>query len=121
MGGKASKDKGKRGERMLVRFLREYGYDCRRTAQYCGNTGEAADVIGLPFLHIECKFVERLNLRDALRQAIRDAKDGLIPSLCHKRSNEDWLITLRLKDFMPIYRAFETVKRLEMAEKEEET
>ena len=63
---------------MLARFLREQGYDCRRTSQYCGQTGDAADVVGLPGLHIECKFVERLNIREALAQAIRDAKAGLI-------------------------------------------
>ena len=48
-----SKRKGKEGELRLVHFLREHGYECRRTAQYCGKTGEAADVIGLPGLHIE--------------------------------------------------------------------
>ena len=69
-----SKRKGKEGELRLVHFLREHGYECRRTAQYCGKTGEAADVIGLPGLHIECKAVERLNVREALKQAVRDAR-----------------------------------------------
>lgn len=41
-----SKRKGKEGELRLVHFLREQGYECRRTAQYCGKTGEAADVTG---------------------------------------------------------------------------
>ena len=30
-----SKRKGKEGELRLVHFLREQGYECRRTAQYC--------------------------------------------------------------------------------------
>ena len=64
-----SKQKGKRGELSLVRFLRDEGYECRRTAQYCGNTGDAADIVGLPGLHIECKYVERMNMREALGQA----------------------------------------------------
>lgn len=105
--GKASRDKGKRGELLLARFLREQGYDCRRTSQYCGQTGDAADVVGLPGLHIECKFVERLNVREALTQAIRDAKTGLIPVLFHKRSREEWLVTMRAEDFMSIYREWE--------------
>lgn len=105
--GKASKDKGKRGELLLARFLREHGYEARRTAQYCGQTGEAADVVGLPGLHIECKFVERLNIREALEQAKRDAKKGLIPVLFHKRSREDWLVTMRAEDFMIVYREWE--------------
>ena len=37
-----SKRKGKEGELRLVHFLREQGYECRRAAQYCGKTGEAA-------------------------------------------------------------------------------
>ena len=105
--GKESRDKGKRGELLLARFLREQGYDCRRTSQYCGQTGDAADVVGLPGLHIECKFVERLNIREALAQAIRDAKAGLIPVLFHKRSREEWLVTVRAEDFMSIYREWE--------------
>lgn len=35
-----SKAKGKRFELRLAGILRDYGFqDCRRTAQYCGNTG----------------------------------------------------------------------------------
>ncbi len=50
--------------------------DCRRGQQYCGCSG-AADVVGLPGIHIECKRVERLNLHDAMDQAVRDA--GALP------------------------------------------
>ena len=48
-----SKQKGARFERLLASRLREHGYDTRRTAQYCGNTGDAADVVGLPGIHID--------------------------------------------------------------------
>ena len=102
-----SKRKGKEGELRLVHFLREQGYECRRTAQYCGKTGEAADVIGLPGLHIECKAVERLNVREALKQAVRDAVASLIPVVFHRLSREEWLVTLRAEDFMTIYREWE--------------
>ena len=50
-----SKQKGARFERLLASKFREYGYDARRTAQYCGNTGDASDVVGLNGLHIEAK------------------------------------------------------------------
>ena len=43
-----SRDKGKRGELELVKLLKASGYEARRTAQYCGKSGEAADVVGLP-------------------------------------------------------------------------
>jgi hypothetical protein len=109
--GKASRDKGKRGELMLSRFLREFGYECRRTAQYCGNTGDASDVVGLPGLHIECKFVERLDIRGALRQAIHDAPIGIIPVLFHKRSRDEWYVTIRGEDFMKIYSEWEASQK----------
>lgn len=38
-----SKQKGARFERQLASRLREYGYPARRTAQYCGNTGDASE------------------------------------------------------------------------------
>ena len=57
-----SKDKGKRFERDIANYLKEHGFDARRSAQYCGNTGDAADVVGLPGFHIECKHQEKMHL-----------------------------------------------------------
>ncbi|MBR4855154.1 MAG: hypothetical protein IKU94_00830 [Bacteroidaceae bacterium] len=114
--GKASRDKGKRGERMLSSFLREHGYEARRTSQYCGQTGDASDVVGLPGLHIECKFVERLNVAEALRQAMHDAKPSLIPVVFHKRSREEWLVTMRGEDFMKIYPEWEAGRDAELSQ-----
>ncbi len=106
-----SKQKGARFERTLASKFREHGYDgARRTAQYCGNTGEAADVIGLPHIHVEAKHVERLNIYEAMDQAKRDAaasKKGLIPAVFHKKNNCNILVTLEFDDFMNIYREFE--------------
>ena len=48
--------------------------------------------------------MERLNVREALRQAKRDAKPGLLPGVFHKTSNAEWLVTISLSDFMKIYR-----------------
>ena len=48
-----SKQKGARFEREIAKIFREYGYgSARRTAQYCGNTGDASDVVGLPGIHV---------------------------------------------------------------------
>lgn len=105
-----SKQKGARFERTLSAKLQEYGYETRRTAQYCGNTGEAADVVGLPFIHVEAKHVERLNIYEAMAQAKRDAKangKGDIPAVFHKKNNHNILVTMELEDWMQIYREFE--------------
>lgn len=106
-----SKQKGARFERLLASKLREYGYDTRRTAQYCGKTGDAADVVGLPRIHIEAKHQERMQLYDWMAQAKRDAKDGLLPAVFHKRNNENILVTMELDDFMKIYEGGDGVGR----------
>lgn len=100
-----SRDKGKRGELELARKLREYGYDCRRGQQYSGANGDA-DVVGLPGIHIECKRVERLNLDDAMAQAMHDAH-GKIPAVFHRKNHGEWHVTLGLEDFMRIYAEWE--------------
>ena len=103
------KQKGKRGELELVKKLKEYGYDkARRTAQYCGNTGDAADITGaLDGIHIECKRVEKLNIYDAVNQAKRDAKGGLLPTLFHRKNNCEWLVTMPLDSWMRMYQDYE--------------
>ena len=100
-----SKRKGAGGERELARKLREYGYDCRRGQQYNGADG-SADVIGLPGIHPEVKRVERLNISDAMSQAISDAKDEEKPVVFHRKNNESWLVTMRLDDWVELYRCF---------------
>lgn len=98
-----SRAKGAAGERELAKKLREYGYECRRGQQFCAANGDA-DVIGLPGIHIECKRVERLNIDDAMLQAIRDRREGEYPAVFHRKNNHEWLVTMRLNDWIEIYR-----------------
>lgn len=109
-----SKQKGARFERSLASRLKEYGYEARRTAQYCGNTGDASDVVGLPGIHIEAKHQERMQLYDWMDQAKRDsAGTGNIPIVFHKKNNADILVSMRFEDFMEIYKEYEASKYLE--------
>lgn len=105
MGKINSRSKGKKGELELAKKLRDYGYDCRRGQQYCGANGDA-DVIGLPGIHIECKRVERLDLYGAMAQAIADSNEKT-PVVMHRKNHCDWLVTMRLDDWMEIYREWE--------------
>lgn len=66
-----------------------------------------ADVIGLPGIHVECKRVEKLNLLDAVAQAVYDALPGLLPAVFHRRDRCEWLVTMRLSDWIKIYREWE--------------
>lgn len=98
-----SRQKGARGERELAKRLRDYGYEARRGQQYSGANGDA-DVVGLPGIHIECKRVEHLNLYDAVSQSVHDAKEHEMPVVMHRKNECEWLVTLRLEDFMAFYR-----------------
>lgn len=106
MGKINSKAKGAAGERELANILKDYGYDARRGQQYCGANGDA-DCVGLPHIHIECKRVQKLNIYDAMAQAKSDAKEGEIPAVFHRRNYDEWKVTLRLSDFMEIYKEWE--------------
>ena len=101
-----SRAKGARGERELSSKLKEYGYETRRGQQYSGANGDA-DVVGLPGIHIECKRVERLNLYDAMAQAKSDSRDGEAPTVFHRKDRCDWLVTMRLEDWIRLYKGEE--------------
>lgn len=117
---KNSRAKGAKGERELSKVLKEYGFDCRRGQQFCGSNGDA-DVVGLPFIHIECKRVEQLNIDKALEQAISDHKAGTIPAVFHRKNRTGWKVTLSLEDFMSIYGEYYSSMILAGREEEVET
>ena len=98
-----SKQKGARGERELAKKLQEYGFDTRRGQQYCGVNGDA-DVVGVSGLHIECKRVERLNIHEAMEQAVNDARTGEKPVVMHRKNGKGWLVTMSLDDFMELWK-----------------
>lgn len=107
--GKLSRDKGARFERQLASLFREQGYEAYRSAQHCGKTGDAADVIGLPGIHVEAKhYANRAFDYDWLDQAKRDsAKSGSIPTVFHKIDNHEIVVTMRLEDWFKLYREWE--------------
>ena len=104
-----SRRKGKEGELSLVRKLKEYGYDVRRSQQYAGINNDA-DVVGIEGMHIECKYTANGHgkIYDWIDQAKSDSKEDEIPVVMHKRVSKEyrgseWLVTLTLGDFMSIW------------------
>lgn len=100
-----SRDKGKRGELEIAHIMQGYGFDAHRGQQFSGLQGDA-DVVGVPFLHLEIKRVQALNLDKAMEQSIRDARDDEIPVVMHRKDRQDWKVTLSLEDFMKLYMAW---------------
>ena len=84
-------------------MLNEHGYETTRGGLAFGTV---PDIIGLPGIHVEVKRVERLNVGEAMEQTVRDAtrfNDGL-PTLFHRRNRKPWLVTMRLEDWLELYR-----------------
>ena len=104
-----SREKGRKAESEVAHILQEYGYNGQRGQQYCGLKGDA-DVIGLPGVHLEVKRVECLRLHEAMRQSKRDAREGEIPMVVHRRNREEWLAILPFKSFLEMYKAWEEKK-----------
>lgn len=99
--GKAAKDKGSRGERLLSAFLNSFGLHTHRGYVHCGQS----DLVDLLGVHVECKFVERLNVRQAMEQAIKEAekrKDGM-PTVFWKVSRKPWLTIMLTEDWVKLY------------------
>ena len=100
---KAQQRKGADGERELVNILNGYGFLTVRGGSQ--TFGTVPDITGLPGIHIEVKRVERLNITEAMQQAVRDAerfRDGL-PAVFHRRNRQPWLVTMRLQDWVQLY------------------
>ena len=77
----------------------------RDTATTCSRAGCRA-MSGLLAVHIKCKRNERLNVPEAMAQAVRDAErfqDGA-PTVFHRRNRSGWLVTQRLEDWMEMHK-----------------
>ena len=101
--GRASQRKGRAGELELAQLLQGCGYDVEpgQAVSY----GATPDLVGLSGVHIECKRNERLNVPEAMAQAVRDAdrfRDGA-PAVFHRRNRSGWLVTMQICDWMEMY------------------
>lgn len=104
--GKSQQRKGANGERELSNLLKEYGLNVRRGQVF----NHESDMVGLRGIHPEVKRVEKLNIVTAMRQAVTESlirNDG-VPTVFHRRNREEWLVTMRLTDWIELYRKWDT-------------
>ena len=107
-----SRERGVRGELLWRDYLRGRGYEkARRGQQYSGG-GDSPDVVGVPGLHNEVKYTQRLSLYDAVDQSRRDsAGTGNVPIVAHRCNSDhrsstcrgDWLVILSADDFFDLW------------------
>ena len=99
-----SQRKGRHGEIELSRILNENGIPAKPGNPL--NFGKVPDIIGIDRVHAEVKRVEKLNVHEAMQQSIRDSEkfgDGM-PALFHRKNRSPWLVTMRLEDWLKLYK-----------------
>ncbi|WP_330595271.1 hypothetical protein [Qiania dongpingensis] len=62
--------------------------------------------------------MERLDLQGAVDQAVRDSDaeslpfDYDLPTVFHRKNDHGWLVTMRLEDWIELYREWQSGKEL---------
>ena len=91
--GRASRDKGKRGEREAAAELAALlGVTGRRGVQYHGGPDSPDVVLDGVAIHVEAKRTERLALYAAVEQATSDAPAGSVPVVWHRANGRDSVV-----------------------------
>jgi hypothetical protein len=99
-----SKRKGCAGEREFAALCRDHGItNAARGQQFKGGI-DSPDVKGLNGIHVEVKRVEKLNVLEAMQQAIRDSDGQAVPIVAHRRNRSPWLITMLAADWFKLYK-----------------
>lgn len=104
--GKFARSKGQRGEREVIHLLqpivdtvyREAGKEpprLQRTSSMQADGG-GCDVHGLPWLALEVKRCETLQIESWWRQCCEQAKSGQVPVLLYRQSKRKWSARLRI-------------------------
>jgi Holliday junction resolvase len=97
--GRMARNKGKRGEREIVKILQAHGWQARRGYQARGGKEEPDVVSNFPY-RIEVKFVENLNIFSAFDQILFDNPHNCDNVLAFRKSNEPWRVALDLEVFL---------------------
>lgn len=106
MGGLFSRNKGKRGEREVVKVLQpsidlvynEFGVE---PPQLLRNQMQSAvggfDIVGIEWMALEVKFCEQLQLSQWWVQTTRQASAGQTPTLFYRKSHCKWRVKFEAK------------------------
>lgn len=103
--GKASRDKGARGERAVATEYRLQGIECARVPN-SGGLDTKGDIVGIPGVHCEVKSAGRLDIAAWMRQCEAEAPEGQVPALhwrlCRRGGSTGWYVNLTLDDFIDL-------------------
>jgi Holliday junction resolvase len=94
--GRASRQKGARGERDFRDLLRDHGFACDRDGSEFGDLRHEVEGV-----HFEVKRQERLSLPAWLRQAEEDA-DGRVPVVAFRQSRQPWRVVIPADHYLEL-------------------
>ena len=96
-----NKRKGSAGEREAAHALNAVlpHAKARRSVQYALHH-TAADLVceGLDGVMIEVKRKQSMNIHKVMAESLAHCTDAMLPVILHRKDNEEWLLTIRLKD-----------------------
>jgi hypothetical protein len=100
---KNSRNKGKVGEREAAKELGLIlGLALSRGAQHKGGPTSPditlADGYHIPGLHFEVKRCENTSIKSWFKQAAKEAPDGSVPVIWHKKNRQDSVVMMRTHD-----------------------
>ena len=108
--GRASRNKGARAERELANLLRdEYGIHVHRGKVFY----REPDIVGLDGIHPEVKRQDRLNVHEAMAQAIgaSEKRNDGVPAVFFRRDRGEWMVVMRLRDWIRMYKTWRVARR----------
>jgi hypothetical protein len=97
---RASREKGKRGEREFASILRELGFDARRAQQFSGTEGHADVLSSIAGVHWEVKRRSNVASLRFMEQAERDCLSNEVPCVAIREDRGPWVIQLRASDLL---------------------
>lgn len=97
-----SRSKGVKGEHEVRDLFRARGYVAKRGQQHEGGSDSPDVMHSIEWLHVEVKRTESLSIYKAMRQATEDADVEKIPTVWHRRNNQDWLVVMYADDFLDL-------------------
>lgn len=98
--GRASRQKGKRGEREVCAICRRYGIEAKRGYQSRGGKDEPDVVHTIPGVHMEVKRRETLSIWSALQQSEDEANEGEEPVVVFRRNQSRWYVALSFEKWL---------------------
>jgi len=121
--GRGARAKGFQFERDIAKELSDAtGFEFKRgLGQTRGGGGEVPDVVPPPFIgelvHIECKRQKSCSVKGAMKQADEDIAKRIasaevsitpVPIAITKDDRKDTIVTMKLNDFLPLFKAWVT-------------